>query len=254
MSPEHSDIQLLSAYLDDELSPTIAATIEQRLRREPALRALFQALQLQHRECLREFNAIDSVPLPDKLNKVLMEPEPSSQKSGSSFFEKLGLSLSFLAAPQIVSVCAMLIGIIGVFTLTQNREHSPELSAVNSSPELYNALDKLVAGETIHANDMSVYEVLAFRHVNGSLCKHYVLTAERQFHGIACFSDARWQSEVYVANSRTQQTEGGSLYKPADGAADKSIDTFIEANISGAVLAPKDEHEILSMLKKDHHQ
>ncbi len=132
-SPEEK-FELLSAYMDGEVSREERLQVDQWLAEDPAFRRLYQQ-QLRLHQMFLEAPVPTAATHPDRLHHVSATPDPDAfarqvmgeidRRSRRKWFFIGGIGAS----------AALLIGVFGsVFTVSPNRQFSPVANQVTATP------------------------------------------------------------------------------------------------------------------------
>lgn len=251
MNYNSQDIELLSAYMDNELDSQQRQQVEARLAEEPEFAALLTQLQNHQRDLQASLWQIDDAPLSPELEHSLFgDPDADADanhdqaaKPGARIYAFPGsrrrsrlhpAALSGLAAALLVGVAVMFVPVSDTDTVEQL------VYQLEQDPAFSRALDSMVAGETVSLDAGELTEVLAFRtKVTRQVCKHLKLKNDKFADVIFCQKDRSWTNAV--ADLRDHNATG---YQPADGSISPVIDEFIESRIEGPVLTVEQERQL----------
>ena len=250
------DIQILSAYMDSELTPFEKENVEQRLSDDPAFWTLLQKLRQQDL-CLRDaVREIEKTPLPPILQNLLHAPAnddsaPGKTSRAIALFKspsrraKLVKSLRFPAAAAIVLVTLLMVS----RTADYRVDMPSAVTQIGQVPiHISQALSSIVAGTTLHLEHGSVTEILAFVRKDGALCKHYMEKNKNiSYEAVSCYEDGNWINPVVAATVLPSPSD--NQYTPADGGA-SSVNTYIEQTIDGTSLTVEQERELMDQKLK----
>lgn len=243
-----SDIELLSAYMDGQLSDDKKVLLESRLAKEPELKALLIKLEVTERELNKTISEIDAMPMSDSLQRVLSRKNQDNPLM--EIFAAIMVRIRHLVADQTIPATAVVMVIVGaiyVSEFTVEEQRVPSETPLISAEALQN-LHNIVAGETVATGDGLLVELLAFRRADEVLCKQYYLESENPREGIACFEMGEWANVAIVEQSRARGITG---YKPASGDSSPEIDDFIEKNMVNGVLTVEDEKTAMFNIRKE---
>lgn len=246
------DIQILSAYMDGELTAAERAAVEQRLAQDEELRTLLRMLRLQDATLRNTIDNIENIPLKPELQHLLAASEKTPFFSDPRIRNASALAVSLAAG---ILVLAVLVG-------KPDQERAPETQKFARtgepvSTEIALVLASMVAGESrslkrnnkhsvneSRVTESRVTERVAFTRKDGVLCKHYAEQhADYSYEALACLEDKEWIVRALVAMN-TQSTAKPDEYQPASHDA-SAIDIYIEDHIAGTSLSVEQERELL---------
>lgn len=250
------DIQILSAYMDSELTSFEKETVEQRLSDDPAFWTLLQKLRQQDL-CLRDaVREIEKTPLPPALENLLHAPANDDSAPGKisnviTFLKsprnraKLFSSLRFPAAAALVLVAVLMVN----RTVDHGMEMPPTTTHFDQVPiHISQALSSIVAGTTLHMEHGAVTEILAFVRKDGALCKHYIETNKSvSYEAVSCYEEGNWINPVIA--TAVLPSPPANQYTPADGGV-SPVNTYIEQTIDGTSLTVEQERELMDQKLK----
>jgi len=227
MDVTEQDYQLLSQYVDGELSPPEASQLLQRLSAEPELQACLVELQTLQGCLQRTYSAAATGPVPGRITALLEDtptrivPLPHRRVANWGFA---------LAASLVVAVAA-----------TQLAQQNPQAGADTAlSIALDNSPSRGSGWETL-ADGRQVRPVLSFQGTSGNWCREYLLTdGDADWHGVACRDGDTWTTAVLAS---THITDTSTEYRPAGAGDSDAIATFIDINAAGIPLDARQEAE-----------
>ncbi len=234
------DFELLSAYIDGELEPEVAATLTSRLAREPALRARLAELETLQSQLREAAGANDTTPLPARIRELL-QPQPTAIRP---LLHRLtlfpgNLRQGLAIAASLTAVAALLLAprwqaghdIAGQDVLLA--------AALETLPSRASGWDTLEDGRRLRA-------VLSFPNHAGSWCREYVLTgAGSSVRGVACRDGGNWTTRIAVPHNLLPGRDE-EAYRPASAGDSGSIASFIDQNAAGDVLGAKKEAGLIT--------
>lgn len=249
------DIQILSAYMDSELTSFEKENVEQRLSDDPAFWTLLQKLRQQDL-CLRDaVREIEKTPLPPALENLLQAPANDDSSPG-----KISNVIAFLKSPRrrakLVSSlrfpAAAAIVLVAVLMVNRTADHGVDMPTTTHFDQvpihISQALSSIVTGTTLHMEHGSVTEILAFVRKDGALCKHYVESNKNlSYEAVSCYEEGNWINPVIATT--VLPSPPGDQYTPADGGA-SPVHTYIEQTIDGTSLTVEQERELMDQKLK----
>ena len=181
MDVTEQDYELISQYLDKELSQADASRLEQRLAAEPALQASLNELQTLQARLQDTYNAAAVGSVPEEITALLDDtpvriiPLPHKRVANWGFA---------LAASLFVAVAATQL-------VQHNKQPGADAAlsiALNNSPSRGSGWETLSDGRNIRP-------VLSFQSTAGAWCREYLLTdGAEDWRGVACRDGGTWTS------------------------------------------------------------
>jgi hypothetical protein len=233
-----SDMELVSRYIDGELSVDERASFEARLVAEPALQAAFEHAQKLDAELKTTFHAAGTDSVPPRIAAMLGAPADNVV----AFPSKPRKHVHFAIAASVAAVCGVLI--------TQNMQNSapglPELlqedrllsQALEITPSMADGWETLADGRQLRP-------VLTFPSTAGGWCREYLLsTADNDWRGVACRDvNGAWITEALGSESFLNP---GDAYQPASAADSDQVATFIGENAADIALSRGQEADVMA--------
>lgn len=231
------DYELLSQYLDHELTETAAADLEQRLAADAQLKAGLERLRMDNERLKQAFSApgLETVPagiiaLVERDAQPAIAPLPHRHTAGWGFA---------LAASLVVAASALL---INQWNPTANRPSTPATDSMLSgvleqAPSGGSGWEKLADGRQARP-------ILSFKSKDGAWCREYLVSgADGYSQGVACRSNGAWVTRVVAA---AQAPGTPSEYRPAGSTGPDQVADFIAAQAAGIALGREQERELIS--------
>ncbi len=248
MNATEQDYELLSQYLDQELSPATVRQLEQRLATEPRLQALLGRLQVVQRELQQTYNQASIGPVPASVTALLQDPaaqatDTLSNNNLSSDIPSNVVSLPRKRTPAWGFALAASLVVAASATLVSQWEQ-PSGAGVDSalSLALENTPSRGSGWETLGDGRM-LRPVLSFQSSTGSWCREYLLADGKDgWHGVACRGDNGWDTMV-VASARV--TGSAAEYRPAGATDSTQVADFIDRNAAGIPLDATEEAQVM---------
>ncbi len=256
------DLELLSRYIDGEMTPMEARRFERRLDSESSLRdGLVRIEELNHR--LRDALA-GQVSIPGAVHSLLADGEPGRKptpvtegvaaagdtaRKGDS-----GKVLPFPAQRPAAShpstrmkwrgalAASIAIAISAGIVL----ERGDSVSQLPGNDRLVDAaLDRLPSGSgwSTLADGRELQPVLTFPHREGNWCREYLLRGDDNWRAVACHDGKRWVTQAAGLESFMDY---GAAYRPAGAADAAPVAVFIDQNAADIALDAQAEAELLS--------
>jgi hypothetical protein len=205
---QERDDELLSAYLDGELSQPQADELTSRLARQPELAERLEAMRSVDKAAVAAFRALDEKPIPERILDLIGEDEEGrhSVAGGARNVAQMTRPVinRFIQWPvAIAASVALIVGFYLSALLGDGSAPDREVVAVYASriPEgsdLRLVFERNLSGATINLSDGRVAEpVLTFRGLDGNYCRQVRITeAARSADTLACRRDGNWEVEL----------------------------------------------------------
>lgn len=247
MSDNETDDVLLSALLDGELSAEEAARLEQRIAREPTLRARLDALERTDKAVRDRFAGVVDEPLPQSLRELLGADEapagnvvPLVQPVRAPSF-----ALPMALAASVTLAIGVALGIV----LAPGRQAGDTAFVADGGiippgSALFEVLESVPSAESSGLpGELTAMPVLTFATGNGAFCRELDLSSARgATQMLACRRDGEWRLQL-ASYSAGATTDG--VYRPASGPS-PALDAAISELIDGAPLGAADERELIA--------
>ncbi len=242
MNMKHQDEELLSQYLDGELSALDASGLEQRLAAEPQLQKHFQNMQEINETLKSTFNTPLARMVPARIIRMLgksdhhsgnVVPFPGRQRKASWGF---AIAASIMAASGLLLVQ----GTGQQFTGPTPGSDTLLAEALENTPSHGDGWDILSDGRELRP-------LLTYAHIDGGWCREYLLLSRQNGHsrGIACKrAEGTWITEAL--DTQTQQVASPDEYRTAGAADSDQIAIFMENNAAGIALSTEQEQALIA--------
>lgn len=227
-----SDSEIISAFLDNELSEVEVAIFKKRLQ-EDAVFANEFAIYRQNDLALKQHaSLIDKVPVPESIMNLLRETGQDTQTSNSNVVQ-----LRSWRDPKWLSLAASFL----IVTLL-----APALwyASNQDTPSLAHILSSEVSGQTIALdNDTQVTLVMSFKDRQGNFCREYRLSKSTvNEQTITCNISGQWETQV----SDGTQTTVSQVYQTASSASSEKIERWLDENMDDIPFSTKMERKTLT--------
>lgn len=239
------DDELLSAYLDGELSEHEEAQLQKRLIADQLLRERLQELSIIDVYVNRAFDDINDQPMSDSLTQLMNTPFIS---------ERLVRFVPAIIAKQPVRALAasvlvgLMIGISYLNIFSSMESPSDQVADIRNwieSETLGNLLEQTSSNQTVSiGQEASFHAVLSYISKDGRPCREFKLSKQGQMgHGVACrFDQEQWQDELFVVETVTESADG---YTPASGQTVSFVDAYIDNDILSIALNGVEEKMLM---------
>jgi hypothetical protein len=248
MSNSESDDILLSALLDKELSAEDAARLEQRLAREPNLRARLDALGRADSAVRHRYAGVVDEPLPQPLRELLGVHERPADNVVS--LARQTRAPSFALPVALAASVALAIGVSFGIVLAPGRQAGDAAGFVADSglvpagTALFDVFENVPSAESrALPGDVTATPVLTFGTGNGDHCRELELASVRgATQMLGCRRNGEWRL-ILASYTASASTDG--VYRPASGPS-PALDAAIDELIEGAPLDAAAERELMS--------
>lgn len=255
MNNTSTEVDLLSAYIDGELTPDVMREVEYRLKTDSDFYALLQKLHKSDEQLSAAFHCIDEIPMSPSLQKLLSSStaKQKNQSVADTLRETIIVAWQKLIGEPVILVFALALPLVAFLFLTRI-ENSLEpgsdfaLNEINS-PEISNLLNQIIAGESARLESGEVTETLAFTRNDGVICKNFQLRGRQIVNAVSCFENGRWNNVEYEISTLSLGLEA-DYYELADGGTSSKVDIYIQSNIKGAPLGVHEERSVIRALKE----
>ncbi|HDZ55585.1 MAG TPA: hypothetical protein ENI17_05325 [Pseudomonas xinjiangensis] len=214
--------EILSAFLDNELTSMQMDHVRQRLAEDESLALRLSEMAMVDQRVSQHYDAINHLPVPDRILALLEEPGTSAAK---------GRVLAFPARPRLMQAlqqhAAAVAGVclLAGFVLAQLLPSAGENSQWNAIADV---LDSKGSGQRWPAaNGQELQPRLTFANHAGQYCRQYQLSGPAgSSENIACRTDQGWVLQAMVP---TQSVREGGSYRTASGGSvlDPALDLMI---------------------------
>ncbi|MBT1450092.1 hypothetical protein KJ365_04310 [Glaciecola sp. XM2] len=228
-----SDIEMLSAYLDNELSEAERSHFEERLATDEVLAEAFTKYSENDQVYREAFSAIDETPVPDSILSLISESEKDVLLSNQHNVVELKKWRRVKWLPIAASFLIIALSLPVLFNM--NEPDSPSVASV---------LDSQLSGQKVEiAATTNLELVMSFIDQQGHLCREYVLSQSNSVEQkIACKIDGMWQTQI----SDTLYNLGGNHYQVASSGGSDKIENWLDLNMSGIPLSTRAEEAALN--------
>lgn len=200
-----NDDELLSAFIDGELSTDDAAALAERLAREPGLAQRLEAMRSGDEAVRALYAQLDQAPLPDGVMRLLDTAGGEVEESRVVPFPLRAMRRLANQPFAIAAGVAVVAGFLAVLQLQNRMPTSPVEALVagqlEAGSEVYEFLEHGVSGRPeVIGESTSMQVILSFESGSGDYCRQlYVAAPGQAVHGVACKGIDGWQLEAVAA-------------------------------------------------------
>lgn len=231
------DYELLSQYLDGELSEPAALELTQRLATEPQLSETLKRLQQSDNTLKSAFSGPEAEAVPAPVAAMVagtrpkIVPLPHRQRRAANWGFALAASLLVATSALLVSQLQLDSDSPGATTDTLLAE---VLEQSHSSGHNWNTLP----------DGRQFRSVLSFQSNSGHWCREYWLASNQDSaHGVACRDNNRWITKVQVS---AQLIGTSSEYRPAGATDSDRVAEFMTNHATDIALGAQEEAELIA--------
>lgn len=243
--------EMLSAYLDNELSPTERAQIDDAIGSDPAVAARLDQFASVDALLGRQAALIDSVPMPEAV-LTLLNSQPTSTSASNvvqlSAFQRGRQRISTVLREHaaLAASLALLLGFAGGQMLSPAAPVAGIASADPLQQLVGQALDRSPSGQTYTFNsaqgELQLTARFSFTDAQARFCRQYVLQDnEGSSENVACREQGQWQSLASVRLPGSKDSAG--QYRTASGPG--LLDTVLDTLMQGPALNREDEQRAI---------
>ena len=224
--------ELLSRFLDGDLSSGEQADLEEKLANDASLRARFESFKQQDDLLKASFRAKSTTVSPILVARLQKDDTQTAPSRWQRQATGLGLAASV--------VLAVTVGLMGLQAGpgTENRFEmdtslAQALSQTPSRAEGWDALD----------DDRNFRAVLTFPAASGNWCREFMVArSEDHWRGVACRHDGSWVTQVMA---REVFLEESNSYRTASAADVDQVSRFIDAEATDVALSAGQEAAVI---------
>jgi len=226
----YRDDELLSRFIDGELSAADESILSARLEKEPDLARRLATFECND-EHLRALHDLKKVSVAPSIAAQITRVAPTGTQriaqrpwlaAAASVLVAVGAALQFgneapdgRAAPGMNNALA---------------------SALESLPSRAQGWDALADGREMRA-------ILSFPTANGTWCREFALASEaNHWRGVACRHEGSWVTQVMGREIFLDQE---SVYRPAGGSDNDSVTRFIDATAADVAVSSSREQQLI---------
>ncbi|MDX5442111.1 MAG: hypothetical protein LPK15_16890 [Alteromonadaceae bacterium] len=226
--------EVLSAFLDNELSEPEMNAVRDQIALDPALADRLAELASVDAELQRHYGAIDQQPMPDGVTRLLAQAAPENRPDNVVVFP-------WWRRLKEHSGKAVAAAVVAGFAMTQWLG-SPAVDDP-AWPSIAQALEQQPSGQAYEVgSDTTVMPRLTFRSQAGDWCRQFrVDQPAASSENVACRdASGTWQA---VARAEVEPYQPGQTYQTASGG--QAMDDTLDQLMAGPALSPQDEQQLL---------
>jgi len=231
--------EILSAFLDKELSEQHMAEVRDAINADPQLSERLALLGTADKLVRQQASAIDAVPMPKEVLRLLQDkPGQETVPDNLVNFSAWKRSRQFFF--EHAAMAASVILVTGFVAGSMLSRTFPGGGADNL---VFATLDNIASGETVSISaDTNLLSRFSFLDQQDRYCRQYQLRMSASVsENIACRAGSGWE---LVATARTSGVYQAEEYQPASGS--NLLDSTLDAMMQGAALSLDEEAMLIS--------
>ena len=228
-----NDTELLSRYIDSDLSESELTELQARLQTDTELSAALTAMQSVN-DRIRDAFEYTAV-APSRIASLL-EKKSSNVIAFPSQNRRAGWGLA---------VAASVMAAAGLLMFQNSGQLAGDYE--DQDARFAGVIDNRVsrgAGWDVLKDGSRFRPILSFKAYDGSWCREYLLESkESAGRGVACLNDGTWVTQVFSAQAMPgQQTE----YRPAGSNDSDVVARFVTDNADSIALGAEEEGSVIA--------
>ncbi len=234
-STKYNDDELLSAFIDGELSAVDADRLSERLAQEPVLLKRLEALRSSDDATRAVYASLDELPMPQAVLDLLQADGsgPAAETTNVIAFPPRG----WRRFAQVPVAIAASVALAAGFLVSRVIDGTPDDALANAAlysqtiPQdsaVFHLLENKASAEDVTFNDGSAGRVvLSFADINGDWCRQLAINnAAATVDAVACRRGGQWHTEAVsfgLANSGEYQQASGNQSAAITAVIDRLI-------------------------------
>ncbi len=203
-----NDFELISAYIDNQLSKEQTTEVEARLQSDAEFAALLADFQQADLKYMQSLDIGLQGEVPESILQKLNAPK------------KKPLALHYGLAASLLAVALL-------FTTTFSFQ-----SEDATKHWVHQALDSQPSNQWIQFEEgTGLWIALSFQHQDGRLCRDYIFQQGDNAQRLIACKGQQWGIEIQTETSPLSTTQG---YRPANGEEQPEVEIFLDKHIQGA--------------------
>jgi len=224
--------ELLSRFLDGDLSAGEQADLEEKLANDADLRARLESFKHQDDLIKASFRA-KSIDVPPGLFSRLQK---DGTQTARSYWRGLAAGIG-LAASVIVAIT------VGVLGLPADLGSENGLEIDTSLAQALSQTPSRAEGWDVLDDERDFRAVLTFPAASGNWCREFMVArSENHWRGVACRHDGSWVTQVMAREVFLEESGG---YRAASAADVDQVSRFIDAEAIDVALSAGQEAAII---------
>jgi hypothetical protein len=240
------DFELISAYLDDALTPEVRVDLEARIAREPALAAIIAEVRASDALLRAAFDGPMHQPVPQRFLDLLQaEPQLANVVQMADYTQVPKSAANdnskrwrWLGGAVAASLAVALI-ISSPFSGSGGDARIGDMTAFNTS------LDKTPSATAATlSNGRKLTPQFTFASRDGGYCRQFTVSdAADADDGLACRANGQWRIKVLTRGAKPVATDNG--YETAGGSANEKLDAVVAQLRAGDPMDTANEQALI---------
>ncbi|MEQ8204790.1 MAG: hypothetical protein RIA65_01340 [Woeseia sp.] len=246
-STMHSDDELLSAFIDGELSTAAADELSERLTLEPALLQRLEALRSSDDATRAVYASLDEQPMPQAVLDLLdvADSRAVGETNNVVAFPARGWRRFAQVPVAIAASVALVAGILVSQVLDDTPEGANAAAAlyaqtIPQDSDVHRLLENNLSAEDVSFPDGSAGRViLSFTDVNGDWCRQLAINSvAATVDALACRRSGDWHTEAVSFGPASDGT-----YQQASGSQSAAMSAVIDRLIGDQAVLDKQQEQ-----------
>lgn len=235
--------EMLSAFLDAQLSPAEMDTVRQQLADDEQLTERLADLAMVDSLVQQRYAQIDQRPMPEAILQLLDDADAPTPAETTGNAKVIPFPL-WRRAQQQLQRHAAAVACIALFAgYGASQLSGPAQSALASlDNDVVQLLNSATSGQGYQLADQQLTPRLSFINQQGDFCRQYSLHSQAELsENIACRRNGQWRQHASL--SLPNQVDAG-LYQTASGGG--MLDSILDTMMAGPALSTAAEQQYLS--------
>lgn len=238
------DIELLVAYVDDELEPKQRTHVENLINQNQEAQQLVKKFKESAHHLKHHLDIVAEDDVPEHLIEMLRPPpEKKVVPIKTSKHQKISFNWPSLAAAATV---LLMVGVATGALILKNLG-SQTLITANEDP-LQQALETLPSGNQSDpkGNNPQITLISTYKTKSGQVCREFKReTIHGSFSGLACRNQAGyWLNQIELADNLLPPPKTNQDYTPASG-SDDPISNMLNKLDAGSAIPIAEEQQLI---------
>lgn len=246
---------MLSAYLDRELSPDEMTAIDTALARDPSLQARLDELWRANDAVRNAYAGIANEPMPERVISMLTPNERIAVVAPGKVIPIFSVKRPTLApvwsgaiAASVALIAGLMIGVYGMDARNNLGAFAAWSDELPANSPLSVALSEIASGESVSiggGSGVRVLPILTFQAEDGAYCREFFAShGENGVHCVACGAKGNWRMEIAARTTEHDGMQDG--YRTAFSSSDRLIGDFIDSAMTGEALGAEAERALIN--------
>jgi hypothetical protein len=244
----NQDEELLSQYMDGELSAAQSTQLEQRLEQEPQLLSSLQRMQELNTALKSTFSSTRARSVPTRIINMLTRPQVQSGEDSQASATVVPFPGRQRKARWSFAIAASIMAASGLLLVQGTGQQLADSSATGSDPLLAHILETTPSrgdGWNTLSDGRQVRPLLSFARIEGGWCREYLLSDDgANWRGVACKAGQDdWKIEIVKDQG---PAESSDEYRTAGANDSDEVARFMDTSAKGIALSAEKEEELIA--------